>query len=143
MLLQTPPLQTVITRARLFCTNCDSSTDQSTNDEDPQPKKLRSSTDEETVVGPKDVESGVGPCVTSTPACVALHFTPDEQDRKSMSPITRSTQRMTRAMQVRGKSPFLRLVLTACLLTCRCHSFAILSRTSSRPFLTQCLYRKL
>lgn len=44
--------------------------------------------------------------LTSTPACLPLRacsdidFTPEGQDRKSMSPITRSTQRMTRAMQV-------------------------------------------
>lgn len=44
--------------------------------------------------------------LTSTPACLSLRacsdidFTPEGQDKKSMSPITRSTQRMTRAMQV-------------------------------------------
>lgn len=44
--------------------------------------------------------------LTSTPACLPLRacsdidFTPEGQDKKSMSPITRSTQRMTRAMQV-------------------------------------------
>lgn len=43
--------------------------------------------------------------LTSTPACVPTHACPDilftpDQDRKSMSPITRSTQKMCRAMQV-------------------------------------------
>lgn len=45
-------------------------------------------------------------CLTSTPACVNLHacpeFTTPEQNRekRSMSPITRSAQRMCKAMQV-------------------------------------------
>ncbi|RZC31864.1 RhoGAP domain containing protein, partial [Asbolus verrucosus] len=93
--LDTPPLQTVLTRARLFCANCDSSTDAS-NESSPPPEKRPKPTSE-----PEAVAS----CVTSTPACVTRHtcpdltFTPEGQDRKSMSPITRSTQRMTRAMQ--------------------------------------------
>ncbi|XP_044263138.1 rho GTPase-activating protein 19 isoform X2 [Tribolium madens] len=98
---RTPPLQTALTRARLFCTNCDSSPDQVANDE-PQSKKMRRSTSQ-TEGESSDAETGIG--ITSTPACVALHFTPDEQDRKSMSPITRSTQRMTRAMQETMMTP--------------------------------------
>ncbi|KAJ8953155.1 hypothetical protein NQ318_017182 [Aromia moschata] len=49
--------------------------------------------------------------LTSTPACMPMRacpeivFTPEEQDRKSMSPITRSTQRMTRAMQETMMTP--------------------------------------
>lgn len=46
--------------------------------------------------------------LTSTPASAGITlkavrnniFSPDSQDHKSVSPITRSTQRMTRAMQV-------------------------------------------
>lgn len=44
-----------------------------------------------------------GNYLTSTPACLLSRasevFTPEEH-RKSMSPITRSAQRMSRAMQV-------------------------------------------
>ncbi|KAJ8962003.1 hypothetical protein NQ314_005785 [Rhamnusium bicolor] len=49
--------------------------------------------------------------LTSTPACFPLRacpdiiFTPEDQDRKSMSPITRSTQRMSRAMQETMMTP--------------------------------------
>lgn len=46
-------------------------------------------------------------CLTSTPACVPCQacpadvlFTPEDHGRRSMSPITRSTQRMCKAMQV-------------------------------------------
>lgn len=59
--------------------------------------------------------------ITSTPACLPIRarpnmiFTPEEQERKSMSPITRSTQRMTRAMQVRGLD-FLLFVYVSILL---------------------------
>ncbi|XP_008198135.1 rho GTPase-activating protein 19 isoform X2 [Tribolium castaneum] len=98
---RTPPLQTALARARLFCTNCDSSPDQVASDE-PQSKKIRRSTSETEGETP-DAETGIG--ITSTPACVALHFTPDDQERKSMSPITRSTQRMTRAMQETMMTP--------------------------------------
>lgn len=88
---QTPPLQSTVTRARLFCTNCDSSNDDpvQNNSDTPPPKKLQR----------KSNNTSEDPIVTSTPACVSHHFTPE--DRKSMSPITRSTQRMTRAMQVK------------------------------------------
>ncbi|XP_019879645.1 rho GTPase-activating protein 19-like isoform X2 [Aethina tumida] len=110
------PQQTVLARARLFCGNCDSSTDLS-NDE-ASAKKLKASTSTEKLLDVDDSpRSKSGPelsvsataCnnyLTSTPACVPLRacpdliFTPEDQDRKSMSPITRSTQRMTRAMQV-------------------------------------------
>lgn len=42
-------------------------------------------------------------CLTSTPACHAcpdLAFTPQNLGRQSMSPISKSTQRMCLAMQV-------------------------------------------
>lgn len=54
----------------------------------------------------EDEESYVH-CLTSTPACVKLHacpdvlFTPEERGNRSMSPITRSAQRMCKAMQVK------------------------------------------
>ncbi|XP_022904224.1 rho GTPase-activating protein 19-like isoform X1 [Onthophagus taurus] len=47
--------------------------------------------------------------LTSTPACRQLRndllFTPENQDRKSMSPITKSTQHMSRAMQETMMTP--------------------------------------
>lgn len=126
--LQSPPQHSpsLVARARLFCHNCDSSTDVSTEDgQKTQNKQHKPSLEivaSRNSVTPKDSkrsrsesdlnfdESGQS-CkvyVTSTPACLPLRtrtdmiFTPEEQERKSMSPITRSTQRMTRAMQVRG-----------------------------------------
>ncbi|XP_063913007.1 rho GTPase-activating protein 19 isoform X1 [Zophobas morio] len=98
--VDTPPHHTPLTRTKLFCANCDSSTEKSPNDEPELKKTRRVSNNVKTTSDPED-----GPCVTSTPACVTLHFTPDERDRKSMSPITRSTQRMPRAMQETMMTP--------------------------------------
>lgn len=115
----TPP------RSRLFCTNCDSSeTDVSNNvtDENNKPLTEENKTKKAKVRrerslsepdlsrndGSSDDEDVYVHCLTSTPACVNLHactdvlFTPEEQGRRSMSPITRSTQRMCKAMQVMG-----------------------------------------
>lgn len=115
----TPP------RSRLFCTNCDSSeTDVSNNitDENNKPTTAENKAKvrrERSLSEPDlsrnhdsgdddddDEEDVYVHCLTSTPACVNLHacsdvlFTPEEQGRRSMSPITRSTQRMCKAMQV-------------------------------------------
>ncbi|XP_017779598.1 PREDICTED: rho GTPase-activating protein 19 [Nicrophorus vespilloides] len=124
--------QSSIIRSRLFCGNCDSSSE---NDETAA-KKLRKSTenlvqseneatsDEDAMkrsvsepdLSSDDVMGVYNTYLTSTPACVPrapttmpnaelLVFTPDDQDRKSMSPITRSTQRMSRAMQETMMTP--------------------------------------
>ncbi|CAH0553934.1 unnamed protein product [Brassicogethes aeneus] len=121
------PQSTVLARARLFCANCDSSTDSSASDEAAL-KKLKTSSGkrdglpDEGATAVRDARSKsesdldfdeqfTGKYLTSTPACLSLRacpdllFTPEEQGRKSMSPITRSTQRMTRAMQETMMTP--------------------------------------
>lgn len=104
----------LISKTRLFCHhNHDSSSDCS-----PAKKLKKSRSDSECIIYNKNEEEsnnqlehdssvdGTNMYLTSTPACLPLRacqdimFTPNDQDRKSMSPITRSTQRMTRAMQV-------------------------------------------
>ncbi|XP_065169690.1 rho GTPase-activating protein 19 isoform X1 [Atheta coriaria] len=120
-------------RGRLFCGNCDNSSDASTDET--LAKKLRKSnlstenltnneTDGQTVHTNSDSikrslsepelstdDALRNTYLTSTPACVPLRdipeivFTPEDQDRKSMSPITRSTQRMCRAMQETMMTP--------------------------------------
>lgn len=101
-------------RGRLFCHNFDSSSD----DEDKPPKRpkrsqdtpvnCRRKSDSDLTLG--DVSGTPGQYLTSTPACRPLLngndvFTPEGQNRKSMSPITRSTQRMPRAMQETMMTP--------------------------------------
>lgn len=101
----TPP------RSRLFCTNCDSSETDVSNTEKPEENKPKARTKRsisEPDLSNNDTEDDdvFVHCLTSTPACVNLHacpevlFTPEERGRRSMSPITRSTQRMCKAMQV-------------------------------------------
>ncbi|KAJ8920411.1 hypothetical protein NQ315_005277 [Exocentrus adspersus] len=109
----------IVTKARLFCHNCDSSTDVST--EDSPSKKAISNVPKEIIKDSKrcrsepdlSMDEENNSCkvyITSTPACLSVRactdviFTP-EGDRKSMSPITRSTQRMTRAMQETMMTP--------------------------------------
>lgn len=87
-------------KARLFCHhNCDNSTEE---DQHP-PKKLKTADDSDldcqgTKRSLSDSDLGKGICsniyLTSTPACLTFRgcadvFTPEDQDRKSMSPITR------------------------------------------------------
>nr|XP_023013315.1 rho GTPase-activating protein 19 [Leptinotarsa decemlineata] len=119
--------QSLASRARLFCHhNCDSSNDQS-DDANPSKRSKKSCTSNHTSDNDIDKDnkrrqsepdlsiSGDNIVqdiyLTSTPACLPLRacpdivFTPEAQDRKSMSPITRSTQRMTRAMQETMMTP--------------------------------------
>ncbi|KAI4458535.1 rho gtpase activating protein [Holotrichia oblita] len=117
-------------RRAFFCTSCDSHSDVST--EGNSAKKLKKSntlsdiqllnqtkenikfnhySDEVNI----DEKIGTPPlggnCLTSTPAyvpfktCHDILFTPENQERKSMSPITRSTQNMCRAMQETMMTP--------------------------------------
>ncbi|XP_050303614.1 rho GTPase-activating protein 19 isoform X1 [Anthonomus grandis grandis] len=112
--LNTPDLhQKTPTRGRLFCHNFDSS------DDDDLPLKRRKSSENTPMERPRsksdsDLSLGnttglPGQYLTSTPACLLNRvdnvFTPDDQDRKSMSPITRSAQRMPRAMQETMMTP--------------------------------------
>lgn len=99
--------QSILSRARLFCGNCDSSTE---DEPTIKKQKIDENTSKHLQCEPDlsiEDNKSYKLCITSTPAatmlrnCPEIIFTPDEQDRKSMSPITRSTQRMTRAMQVR------------------------------------------
>ncbi|KAJ8985780.1 hypothetical protein NQ317_014433 [Molorchus minor] len=127
--LQTPSNSpSIITRARLFCHNCDSSPELSSGER--QSERIKPSSVSKDCAANEcgelqkrrrshsepnlstDGELGrYKLCMTSTPACLSLKacadiaFTPEEQDRKSMSPITRSTQRMTRAMQETMMTP--------------------------------------
>ncbi|CAH1119292.1 unnamed protein product [Phaedon cochleariae] len=106
--------QSIVARARLFCHhNCDTSNDRSGEENPPKKPKMA---EDATTSPDADVSGGGGThahkvCVTSTPACVPMRacrenlFTPDQQSPKSMSPITRSTQRMTRAMQETMMTP--------------------------------------
>lgn len=122
MWFQSP--QQTTSRVRLFCANRDSSSDAS--DYETLPKKFKksvASTDDlraelktisndmkrslsEPDVVMDDLDLVRNSYLTSTPACLTTHacpdvvFTPEDHGRKSMSPITRSTQRMCRAMQV-------------------------------------------
>lgn len=135
--LQTPKIPpTTPVRRAFFCTSCDSSGNVSS--EEGSAKKLKKSntvSDIQSLDPTKDTESlthlerSVGEragsltnnCLTSTPACVPFRschnvlFTPENQERKSMSPITRSTQHMCRAMQV---SVQLKVTACKCLLMC-------------------------
>ncbi|XP_066245703.1 rho GTPase-activating protein 19 isoform X1 [Euwallacea similis] len=101
-------------RGRLFCHNFDSSSE----DEDHLAKKLKSSyctpverprskSDSDISIGSSSEFSGQ--YLTSTPAYVVARtgdvFTPKDQDKKSMSPITRSAQQMSRAMQETMMTP--------------------------------------
>lgn len=116
--LQSPQPNTP--RTRLFCNKCDSS---GSGDETVVKKSKKSDNHLEQVkdfnvslkksISEPDLSSDEiqRPCnsyMTSTPACVPRYacseaiFTPEDHERRSMSPITRSTQRMPRAMQVLG-----------------------------------------
>uniref|UniRef100_A0AAR5Q4J4 Rho-GAP domain-containing protein n=1 Tax=Dendroctonus ponderosae TaxID=77166 RepID=A0AAR5Q4J4_DENPD len=110
-LLNSPTIQhKTPTRARLFCHNFDSCSDDETT-----PKKLKGSqgTPVKRSRSKSDSDLGMpglpGNYLTSTPACLLSRasdvFTPDEHSRKSMSPITRSAQRMSRAMQETMMTP--------------------------------------
>ncbi|KAF2880105.1 hypothetical protein ILUMI_26062, partial [Ignelater luminosus] len=119
------PFQALTSRAKLFCTKCDSSPDKS-NDENVAKKLKMSHLSSENIKSELYNENTISEIkrsasdpnlstdqsericnsyLTSTPACVPLcacpdmSFTPQDQNRKSMSPITRSTQRMSKAMQ--------------------------------------------
>ncbi|KAG5885773.1 hypothetical protein JTB14_031209 [Gonioctena quinquepunctata] len=119
----------LVSRSRLFCHhNCDSSNDHSHEANPAKKPKTSSCTSHDEVNcsnSQKDSkrsrsepdlsitgdDSGQNVYLTSTPACLPMRacpdivFTPEEQNRKSMSPITRSTQRMTRAMQETMMTP--------------------------------------
>lgn len=114
------PSQGILSRARLFCTNCDASPDKGKNnrhklttnlsDDMTEPlldnDHIHKSFSEPDLTSEDDVLFN-NSYLTSTPACFPLYscFTPEGSDRKSMSPITRSTQRMTRAMQETMMTP--------------------------------------
>ncbi|GJQ74447.1 hypothetical protein Trydic_g21317 [Trypoxylus dichotomus] len=128
-LLSTPKLTpSTPVRRGFFCTSCDSSGDVS--NEGNSAKKLKKSnslsdipslnhTKENDKVNhyvDDSIDEKLGSrltsdCLTSTPACVTFKtcheilFTPKDQERKSMSPITRSTQHMCRAMQETMMTP--------------------------------------
>ncbi|KAF7281613.1 hypothetical protein GWI33_004477 [Rhynchophorus ferrugineus] len=114
--LHTPPMQRKTSRGRLFCHNNDSSSE----DEELTSKHLkgcigerlerqRSKSDSDISLG--EVSGISGQYLTSTPACRPLLsyrnevFTPEDENRRSMSPITRSAQRMPRAMQETMMTP--------------------------------------
>ncbi|KAB0802906.1 hypothetical protein PPYR_05092 [Photinus pyralis] len=105
------PFQGVLVRAKLFCNKCDSSSDDENISKKLQTPVLegkRSNSDPNLSIH-KERECSM--YVTSTPACVSkrmyseLVFTPEEQGRKSMSPITQSAQRMSKAMQETMMTP--------------------------------------
>lgn len=121
-ILQSPFLG-LTAKAKLFCTKCDKSPEVS-SDEKPLKKLKKSSLNMEDKCKISDnllQRSSSDPTLsiehreklsnsylTSTPAhalrceCSSnVVFTPQDHERKSMSPITRSTQRMPKAMQVR------------------------------------------
>ncbi|KAK9878393.1 hypothetical protein WA026_021701 [Henosepilachna vigintioctopunctata] len=124
--LLSTPSQGILSRARLFCTKCDTSPDNRENshkkpklsfnkDENfseplTEENQLRKSFSEPNLSN-EDLDPFNNLYLTSTPACLPIHscmeslFTPEECDRKSMSPITRSTHRMTRAMQETMMTP--------------------------------------
>ncbi|KAK5650333.1 hypothetical protein RI129_001362 [Pyrocoelia pectoralis] len=110
------PFQGMLVRAKLFCNKCDSSSDDEnfskklhTSIENFKLEGKRSNSDPNLSVNHKECDYNV--YLTSTPACVAkrmypeLVFTPEEQGRKSMSPITQSAQRMSKAMQETMMTP--------------------------------------
>ncbi|XP_030759031.1 rho GTPase-activating protein 19 isoform X1 [Sitophilus oryzae] len=117
-ILNSPPLQRKASRGRLFCHNNDSSSE---TEDHVKPKRLkeylgdsaertRSKSDSDISLG--DVPGISGPYLTSTPACrpplLSYRndvFTPENENRRSMSPITRSAQRMPRAMQETMMTP--------------------------------------
>lgn len=117
-IFQSPSRSTGITpsRTRLFCTNCETSgTDVSSDSslkktekpaESLKPGVRSKRSFSEPDLSRDDFEEEYEGCVTSTPACAPLNlcaeavFTPEQKGRKSMSPITRSAQRMCKAMQV-------------------------------------------
>lgn len=108
----------------MFCTNCDSNSDISCdedlaskrkkleNDNDLQVDDVKNTSDdlrrsmsEPDLSISEDERMVCNKYLTSTPACtIQTHTCPDilftPEDRKSMSPITRSTTRMCQAMQV-------------------------------------------
>lgn len=110
-------------KSSIFCTKCETISDVST--EEVLSKRLKPS--EETECEHQSNLNEVKHCVsnpdlstdeniqipnsylTSTPAVALINcsniFTPEDQDRKSMSPITRSTQGMSRAMQETMMTP--------------------------------------
>ncbi|KAK9700326.1 RhoGAP domain [Popillia japonica] len=117
-------------RRAFFCTSCESHSDVST--EGSSAKKLKKSntlsdmqllnqtkekikfnhySDEVNIDDKIGTPPLGGSCLTSTPAyvpfktCHDILFTPENQERKSMSPITRSTQHMCRAMQETMMTP--------------------------------------
>lgn len=121
IIFQTPSTSPSLITKKLFCHHNQNSSNEASHEETPakRPKHVSTSPDNLTSdnVGLKrnklDFDMSLidtnQPCniyLTSTPACLPIRacsdidFTPEGQDRKSMSPITRSTQRMTRAMQV-------------------------------------------
>lgn len=139
--LQTPKHHpcTPVRRA-FFCTSCESHSDVST--EGSSAKKLKKSntlsdmqllnqtkekikfnhySDEVNIDDKIGTPPLGGSCLTSTPAyvpfktCHDILFTPENQERKSMSPITRSTQHMCRAMQVITMKKLCVLLLAVCL----------------------------
>lgn len=124
LILQTTPKhqQTTVTpiRRTFFCTSCDSGSDVSSNGESSAKKLKKSNTFPDVQQALNETEEKDkflenyrdNNYVTSTPACVSLRpccdalFKSEDRERKSMSPITRSTQHMSRAMQVKYFSIF-------------------------------------
>lgn len=124
-LFQTPSSSPSLITKKLFCHHNHNSSNEASHEETPA-KRLKTtnksteniSTDHVDVkfgykrnkldfdLSISDNNQACNMYLTSTPACLPIkacseiNFTPEGQDRKSMSPITRSTQRMTRAMQV-------------------------------------------
>lgn len=123
-LFQTPSSSPIISK-KLFCHHNHNSSSEATRDETPAKRAKKACTSYDNIISDKshasidykrskwDFDSSItdnnracNVYLTSTPACLPLracsdiNFTPEGQGRKSMSPITRSTQRMTRAMQV-------------------------------------------
>lgn len=105
----------------MFCTKCDSKSDLSDDADDDSAKckklrediknlsdELRRSFSEPDLTVEDDNRVCNTKYLTSTPACLPTHTCPDviftpNKDRESMSPITRSAQKMCRAMQVHLK----------------------------------------
>ncbi|KAF5273462.1 hypothetical protein FQA39_LY07479 [Lamprigera yunnana] len=116
--LLSSPLQVLSAKAKFFCTKCDSS-----SDDENFVKKCNSSTlallntsdlkrsTSDPNLSLSKTEHMCNTYITSTPACAAkricpkLIFTPEDQGRKSMSPITQSAQRMSKAMQETMMTP--------------------------------------
>lgn len=124
-LFQTPSSSPSLITKKLFCHHNHNSSNEASHEETPSKRRKTTNVNIENItrnnvdanlecksnkldfdLSISDNNQACNIYLTSTPACLPLKacteidFTPEGQDRKSMSPITRSTQRMTRAMQV-------------------------------------------